>query len=366
MRIGIVYTKFYPLSSSASVHGYHLFQSLKAQSVELHSIGLGPNSITIDHPKSIKGFIQFIRSIDVIYIRINPWLWNDWFTLLKLISFGRIKVIWELNAPVEERLVDYQQAVPKKVSRWIRFQHRKRKWLAKFCDGCIGVSSTLEKYAQTALSIKNTTTIPNAADPETFRRKEPHTNNPLREIVKDKFVVSWAGNGAIAWQGTNMLMKLAAHYAERDPDLLFLVFSNRSVYNQEYLPNVLSMGEVSHDRLPELLQLSHVGLCLYNSYDWCKYGFYGSSLKLFDYLSLELIVLANKMGQLAEIVEDGRTGFLVNNNLEELIEKIDYCKNNYEKLQELRTNARQLIVEEYNWVNVGRKTKAFIEQVCNG
>ncbi len=362
MKIGIIYTRFYPLSSSASVHGYYLFRALKEQSAELHSFGIGPNSITTDHPRSIKGLIQFIRAIDVVYIRVNPWLWNDWFSLLKFLSFGRIKVIWELNAPIEEVLVAYPQTVPPKIKRWISFQNLKRKWLAKLCDGCVAVSSTLGNYARNELNIKHVSVIPNAADPLNFQRKQASPDNPLSTIVKNKFVVSWAGNGAITWQGTNMMMQLAAHFAKTDPDILFLVFSNRSVYNQHLLPNVLSLGEVSHDKLPEFLQLSHVGLCLYNNYDWCKYGFYGSSLKLFDYLSLELIVLANNMGQLAELIKDGLNGFIVENKLEELIQKIEYCKTNYNQLTDLRKNARQLILDEYNWQAVGKKTLDFIHQ----
>ncbi|MBL7768519.1 MAG: glycosyltransferase [Flavipsychrobacter sp.] len=364
MKIGIVYTKFYPLSSSASVHGFNLFQALKQEGVELHSIGIGSNSITVDHPKSIKGILQFIRSIDVVYIRINPWLWNDWFTLLKLFSFGRIKVIWELNAPVEEVLAAYKNTPPPKIRRWMRWQNFKRKCLASLCDGCISVSSVLENYSREVLKIINTVTIPNGSDPQLFCRKAPAPANPLTDIVKGKFVVSWAGNGAIGWQGTNLLAELAEYYAKADPDIFFLVFSNRSFYNQKYLPNLLSLGEINYDKLPELLQLSHVGFCLYNEYDWCKYGFYNSSLKMFDYLSLELIVIASDMGQLAEIIKDGENGFLVRNTLEELIEKINYSKAQYDQLEQLRKNARHLIVDEYNWQQVGRKTKEFIQLAC--
>ena len=338
---------------------------MKQEGVELHSIGLGPNSITIDHAKSMKGLLQFMRAIDVVYIRINPWLWNDWFSLLKILSLGRIKVIWEINAPVEEVLAPYKGNTPAKVLRWMAWQNLKRKFLAKLCDGCISVSSILEDYSRKVLKIKKTITLPNGSDPNLFCRKIPVKNNPLSSITKGKFVVSWAGNGAIGWQGPNLLLELADYYAKADPDILFLVFSNRSFYNQQYLPNVLSLGEVNYDKLPELLQLSHIGFCLYNEYDWCKYGFYNSSLKFFDYLSLELIVIASNMGQLAEIIKDGQNGFLVENKLEDLVEKINYIKSNYAQLEQLRKNARQLIVDEYNWKNVGRKTKGFIDFVTS-
>lgn len=85
---------------------------------------------------------------------------------------------------------------------------------------------------------------------------------------------------------------------------------------------------------------------------------------MFDYLSLELIVIASDMGQLAEIIKDGENGFLVRNTLEELIEKINYSKAQYDQLEQLRKNARHLIVDEYNWQQVGRKTKEFIQLAC--
>ena len=49
--------------------------------------------------------------------------------------------------------------------------------------------------------------------------------------------------------------------------------------------------------------------------------------------------------------------------LEELIEKINYIRANYDHLEQLRKNARQLIEDEYNWKNVGRKTKSFIQNI---
>ncbi|KYP15148.1 glycosyltransferase [Flavihumibacter sp. CACIAM 22H1] len=363
MKLGVIYTKFYPLSSSASVHGYHLFKNLREEGVELHTIGIGQNTLTIDHPKNIRGLISFIRSIDVIYIRINPWLWNDWFTLVKLLSFGRVKVVWEINAPVEEVFAAYQQGVPARIKRWFNRQQFKRKLLARFCDGSISVSRILENYSKQVLKIQNAISIPNAADPTLFKRKELTPQNPLYNIVKNKFVISWAGNGAIGWQGTNMLVELAKYYAEKDTDIFFLVMSNRSTYNQAILPNLLSLAEISHDKLPEFLQASHVGFCLYNSYDWCKYGFYGSSLKQFDYLSMELLVLANDMGQLSEIITDGESGFLVENDLHQLIQKIDYCKREYAQLGHIRSNARKLITEHYNWKKVAETTADFIQKL---
>lgn len=363
MKVGVIYTKFYPLGSSASAHGYYLFSNLKNMGHELHTLGMGPNEITTDHPKSIKGLWQFFRSIEVIYIRINPWLWNDWFSLLKLLSFGRIRVIWEVNAPVEEVLGGWGENAPAGVLKWIRRQNFKRKLLSRFCDGTISVSTALQQYCEKQLLAGKNTTIPNGSAYRFFKRSPLAglKSYPLQEICKDKFVVVWAGNNAFAWQGTNIMMDVAARMAEEDKDVVFITFSNLSVYNDRVLPNVYSFGEVRSNLLPGFLSFAHVGLCLYKDYSWSPIGFYNSPLKLYDYLSMELIVIGTKMGQIADVLEDGRTGFFTSNDVDDVISKIRHARDAYPSLEPMRAAARQLVVEKYNWENVAGETGKFIE-----
>lgn len=362
MRIGIIYTKIFPLSSSASVHGYYLFAGLKELGHEIHSFGIGANPITIDHGKSVKGLLSFIRNIDVLYIRINPWLWNDWFSLIKILTFGRVKVFWEINAPVEEVLVAYKKQVPGKIKSWIRKQNFKRKTLSHLCDGVVSVSSKLFEYIQEKGYSKNQIYLSNASDPELFRKRADSKENPLHEICKGKFVVTWAGNNALSWQGTNLIIEVAERMQIENPDVVFVTFGSRSLYNDKILPNLYSFNEVRHDILPEFLSYAHVGLCLYNDYDWCPYGFYGSPLKLFDYMSMELVVISSGMGQINEIVQEKKNGFLTNNAVDEIIDLIKYSKDNFENLYSLRKQARQDILDQYNWKLVASQTAEFLKK----
>lgn len=359
MKVGIIYTKFFPLGSSASVHGYYLFKNLKDNGVILHSYGLGKNDLTIDYPKGFIGLIKFIFSIDVIYIRINPWLWNDWFTLVSLFTFGKVKVFWEVNAPIEEVLISYPNGFSWKMSLWYKFQQRKRRLLAKLVSGAITVSDILKDYVEKDLSIKNVISIPNGSDPDLFRRNYSVENS--LDLFPGKFKVVWAGNSLIKWQGTNLILEAAEKMKSIDPEVLFILFGNKSMYDQKLLSNVLSFGEVRYDVLPSFLSKSDVGLCLYNSYDWCRYGFYNSPLKLFDYLSSGLIVIGSNMGQISQIVEDGVNGFLFDGEPDDLVELILKIKSMKEEILEpIRANARKVILDEHSWQNVALKTLQFI------
>lgn len=364
MRIGIIYTKFYPLTSSASAHGYYVFSHLKKRGYELHTLGMGDNLLSVDHSRNIKGVFSFLKSIDVLYIRVTHWKWYEWATLLKLLSFGRIKVIWEINAPIEEALADQQGKPDIKLLTWIKRKNRNRRMLSRFCDGTISVSRILQQYCEKNLLVKKHTYFPNGAEHEVMRREKTADTHPMKDLVADRFVVAWAGVSGSSWQGTNKILEVAERMQQSDPDILFVTFGSHSVYNSKILSNVISFAEIRNDLLPSFLSHAHVGLCIYNDYNWSPIGFYGSSLKLFDYMAMELVVIASNMGQIADIIKDGENGLLTDGSIEDIIRKIRYSKENYASLSNMRGNARRLVETTYNWEKVAEKTADFIEKIA--
>ena len=363
MKIGVIYTRFYPLSSSASAHGYYLFSHLKKMGHELHTLGMGDNMLSTDHSRNLKGIFSFLKSIDVLYIRVTHWKWYEWATLFKLLSFGRIKVIWEINAPVEEVLADRKMQPDHKLLTWIKRKNRNRRMLSRLCDGTISVSKILQQHCEKNLLVKKHTYFPNGAAHKVMLRAKTLDMHPMKDLVADRFVVAWAGVSNSSWQGTNKILEVAERMQYSDPDIVFVTFGSHSVYNNKILSNVISFAEIRNDLLPSFLSYAHVGLCIYNNYNWSPIGFYGSSLKLFDYMAMELVVIASDMGQISEIIKDGENGLLTDGSVEDIVEKIRYSKAHYTSLTNMRSNARKLIEETYNWENVARKTAEFIEKV---
>lgn len=363
MNIGFIYTKFHPVTSSASVHGYQLVKGFRENGHTVYTIGVGKNDYSIDYPKSILGLIKFISKIDIVYIRINPWLVNDWFTLIKILTFGKVKVVWEINAPVEEVLSGHGGNPSPSILKWVNKQNRKRKFLSKFCDLSISVSEVLKNYSLTELKIKNSQYVPNGSDPDLFYPREKDSNNPLFSILKDKFVVVWAGNAETKWQGLDLIYEAAKYFNEHNKDVYFLIISNVSAYNTVVLPNVLSISEVNYKILPEFLSYGDVALCVYKDYDWCKYGFYNSPLKMFDYMSMGLPIIGSKIGQIKEVLSNKSSCTLINYNKDELIESIKKMKYSCLEYKNFGIELREELVDKYTWKKTANSIGIFFEQL---
>ena len=115
--------------------------------------------------------------------------------------------------------------------------------------------------------------------------------------------------------------------------------------------------------MPHYLASADLCLCLYKDYDWIEYGFYGSSLKLFDFMAAEKPVIASDMGQIATVIKDGVNGVLVPNDVEMIAGKIRDLKNDREQRDSLARNAREDVITYYNWDRVAEQTEAVLMDV---
>lgn len=60
-------------------------------------------------------------------------------------------------------------------------------------------------------------------------------------------------------------------------------------------------------------------------------------------------IISNRIGNMPEFIIDGYNGFLVPKKVEAYVEKINYLKNNRDKLIEMGLNARKTIEEDWTW-----------------
>jgi glycosyltransferase involved in cell wall biosynthesis len=78
------------------------------------------------------------------------------------------------------------------------------------------------------------------------------------------------------------------------------------------VPGVIFTGAVPHDQLPQCLAAADIGVA---PFDPAKHkplalGFYWSPLKIFEYMSAGLPVVAPRLPRIAHLVEDGAEGLL--------------------------------------------------------
>jgi glycosyltransferase involved in cell wall biosynthesis len=112
---------------------------------------------------------------------------------------------------------------------------------------------------------------------------------------------------------------------------------------------VIFTGAVVHDRVPELLDACdilvapHVPLA-----DGSE--FFGSPTKVFEYMAMRKAIVASRLGQIGEVLEDQETALLVEpGNVGELTAAIVKLVKSNELREKLGANARAVAEREYTW-----------------
>ena len=118
------------------------------------------------------------------------------------------------------------------------------------------------------------------------------------------------------------MLEVAREDGEARQAGFFILVTGESLVPLPVLSNVLLLRQMSYRDLPHYLAAADACLCLYKPYDWLSYGFYGSSLKLFDYMAAGKPVIASDMGQLSKVIRHGVNGLLVPNDIEEITESL--------------------------------------------
>lgn len=110
--------------------------------------------------------------------------------------------------------------------------------------------------------------------------------------------------------------------------------------------HLIFTGAVPHDQVPRYLSLMDVAISLYRG----DYLFYGSSMKLLEYMAAGKATLATALGQIKEVIIDGYNGMLFEWGDDAAMErKLLALIENAGLRQQLRANARKTIEERWTW-----------------
>jgi len=342
-----------------SVHGYRLAQGLQKRGHQILSCLGERNPGTINFTRSRAGALRLALQADVLYIRVSNFSVLERATLLKLVRPMSLPVVWEVNAPVEELKASMPPGPDREVL--LRRENRRRRMLARLADAGIGVSEVLQRYIRDDLGISKAYCIPNGSDPELFAPENARATALTH--LRDKFKVCWMGNSRTPWQGVDTVLEAARRLQHLDPQVLFVVMTGDSLWTFPLLPNLLVLRQVPHMDFPHYLAAADVCLCLYKQYDWLEYGFYGSSLKLFDYMAAAKPVIASNMGQIATVIRDGDNGLLVEDDVDRVVALIRELKADPEKRRALGARARQDVISHYSWDRAVSQTEEVLKEV---
>lgn len=289
------------------------------------------------------GLRLLLRRPDAIYERYSLFL----FATVLLARILRIPIVLEIN---DSALVE--RVRPLRFSRLARAIER---WCFRKATGLVFISHRFLQMARDNYgAIAPAVVSPNAVDtgifdPSRFDRAR------LRERlgVEDCIVAGYVG-GFIHWHGVSDFVTAIAGELLNCPRLRLLLIGD----GVEYAPihefvqrhglsdRILLPGRIGHDQIPEMIACMDFAI-LPNSNE------YGSPMKLFEFMAMEVPVLAPDYGPVREVIADGETGWLFPKlQTQAAVDKtLQLANGDAENLRAVGRAACEYIRRERRWVN---------------
>ena len=194
--------------------------------------------------------------------------------------------------------------------------------------------------------------VPNGVDVRRFRPEVP----PACPGDPDTFTVGFVGT-LKPWHGLSLLVRAFETFAARHTDARLLIVGDgpgaRDLRNELAVRGLLGVscitGAVDPEAVPSLLTSMTVAVAPYGG----DTTFYFSPLKVFEYMAAGLPIVANRLGQLACVIEDGVTGLLCRaGDPDDLAAALDRLYHETDLRARLGRAARARAEQEHSWDSV--------------
>jgi glycosyltransferase involved in cell wall biosynthesis len=197
---------------------------------------------------------------------------------------------------------------------------------------------------------------PNGVDTDRFR---PDVGGAAvrRELgIPDDVVLAGFIGTFGPWHGALTLAEAITRIPDTDSIRFLLIGAGRLRDDIEKLirdagrsEQVIFAGQVTHDRVPSLLDACHILLSPHVPFEDGS-EFFGSPTKLFEYMAMGKAIVASRLGQIADVLANEETALLVEpGNAQELSDTILRLSQSAELRERLGIAARNVAMAKYTW-----------------
>jgi len=274
-----------------------------------------------------------------------------------------VPVVFEVNAPAgfEYRRYQAHYVLFPKFAEWLE-----ARMLAR-ADGMFVVSELLKRHViERGVAEDKIRVIPNGADVSRFR---PDVADPevRKEFGEGTVIVGFVGSFA-RFHGIDHLRQAIEFLAPRQPGARFLMVGSGELRGEleEYCrtqglsERVRFTGHVPPEGVPGLMAAADILLAPYEAQDF----FYLSPIKIFEYMAAGRAILAARVGQVCEVIEDGVNGLLYDPSAPESFrDRLLQLVQDPDLRRRLGESARRTIEERYTWRMNIEGVSALLEQV---
>ncbi len=237
-------------------------------------------------------------------------------------------------------------------------------------DAIVVVSSVLKsQLLELGASAEKITVIPNGVDAERYSPDISGEAVRKKLELKEKFVIGYAGTFG-HWHGVAVLARAVKEIVGNIPNAHVLFIGDgvlrgevEAILRKDGVQHKATItGMMSSEAVPEYLAACDaLVISAINNPD---VPFFQSPIKLFEYMAMQKPIVASRVGQIQEVIQDGANGLLVEENApSELAEAICRLAKDESLRHSLARNARRDAVEKYAWQENARAVLKVYETV---
>ena len=271
-----------------------------------------------------------------------------------LARLWRVPLLLEMNAPLAMEHNTYREELHAMAAA-------SERWTLSQADAVLPVSSQLRKHVLSlGIAPDRVHTLPNGVDPTIFCPAVSDTAGRARLGLSAGPVIGFVG-GLRPWHGVEVLPEVLQKLAQRHSRVQMVVVGDgplRAVLEKDFeargvRDRVQITGIVSHDQVPAIIRHFDIALAPYPRLD---HGFYFSPLKLYEYMACGIPVVASAVGQISEVIKDGKTGLLCPpQDLSALTAACDRLLRDRSLRHRLGQSACKLVHTHYTWDHNSRR-----------
>jgi glycosyltransferase involved in cell wall biosynthesis len=194
---------------------------------------------------------------------------------------------------------------------------------------------------------------PNAADPEQFSRNKYNREAIRKQLGVESGIVCGYVGAFHHWHGIHTFIDKVIPVMKKNNDTTMLMIGDgellddiKAMVEANHLQDrFIFTGRIPHDDVPKYIAAMDIAV-LPDS------NSYGSPMKIFEYMAMEVPVIAPDYSPLCEVITSGESGWLFHkNDFDDCIRLFETLLTNLDEVQRIGANAREYIINERQWAN---------------
>jgi len=275
--------------------------------------------------------------IDAVYERYSLWS----FAAANFAAGANLPYLLEINAPLRIEQKRYRSLANEAAAASLE------SYLFRAADYALVPSAQLVSYvARRGASPQRIQVVPNAAD----RALLDLPRRPAR--TGDTFVIGFVGS-LKPWHGIDFLVRAFRRLVRRYAGYRLLIVGDgpmrgelEAMLSRHGLLREVTFAQADRARIPALLKQMDVGVAPYPSIR----PFYFSPLKMFEYMAARVPIVASEIGQIADVLENGKSALLHRpGRVTEMVECIECIRTSPRTAGRLAAEARRIVQRRHTW-----------------